>query len=221
MHRLFIGCIGRRIHVPMRLSARAVSGSNDAYAVLGVPRTADADAIKAAFRAAAKRTHPDLVAGGAGVAANPHAAVAFVRVVLAYETLSDPQRRAAYDAQYPAAAATRHHTAATHHDAPRHTSTSDSSRTDPSVVADAQWGEDESRPLGGAGGVRRRAAEAGPDSVWSALAHALDGPAYRGGVSDFPYALELEERNDPGGWGTWCSNRGHACKHVWELGPPP
>jgi curved DNA-binding protein CbpA len=59
----------------------------DPYAVLGVPRDADAAAIHAAYRRAVRVTHPD--AGGS--------AAAFEAVQDAYETLRDPSRRAAHD----------------------------------------------------------------------------------------------------------------------------
>ena len=61
------------------------------YDELGVPPDADEDAIKAAWRRKAKETHPD---------ANPDDAAApahFQRALAAYETLSDPKRRAHYD----------------------------------------------------------------------------------------------------------------------------
>lgn len=64
------------------------------YDVLGVGRTATAADIKKAFRTRAKAVHPDL---------NTHAvsrtdAEAFLRLVAAYEVLSDPEQRRLYDA---------------------------------------------------------------------------------------------------------------------------
>ena len=67
------------------------------YEVLGVSRTADARMIKAAFRKAARSTHPDH--GG-----DP---AEFRLVTLAFETLSDPAARAAYDRSYGRASAYR------------------------------------------------------------------------------------------------------------------
>src|SRR5690606_18764249 len=61
-------------------------------AVLGVPRGATAEEIKAAYRRAARASHPDLHPGDAT------AHERFKRVQLAYEVLGDPARRAAYDA---------------------------------------------------------------------------------------------------------------------------
>ncbi len=62
------------------------------YEILGVPSGANVASIKRAFREKAKRSHPDL-AGEAGQAE-------IRRVLAAYETLSDPERRAAYDRAY-------------------------------------------------------------------------------------------------------------------------
>ncbi|HKX76242.1 MAG TPA: DnaJ C-terminal domain-containing protein [Acidimicrobiia bacterium] len=63
----------------------------DYYAVLGVDRDASPEDIKRAFRRLARETHPD---------ANPGDAVAearFKEIAAAYEVLSDPDRRRAYD----------------------------------------------------------------------------------------------------------------------------
>src|SRR5438093_12291728 len=61
------------------------------YVVLGVTEEADGDTIRSAFRALARRFHPDAGAGSS--------AVEFRRAVEAYETLSDPDRRQRYDQQ--------------------------------------------------------------------------------------------------------------------------
>ncbi|MBY0395378.1 MAG: DnaJ domain-containing protein [Thermoleophilia bacterium] len=60
------------------------------YHVLGVEDDADAQAIRRAHRSLARTLHPD-------VNKDPDAAQRFSLVQTAYETLSDPQRRAAYD----------------------------------------------------------------------------------------------------------------------------
>jgi curved DNA-binding protein len=62
----------------------------DYYAALGVPRDADTDAIKKAYRKLARKYHPD-------VSKEPEAEARFKEVAEAYETLRDPEKRAAYD----------------------------------------------------------------------------------------------------------------------------
>ena len=59
------------------------------YVLLGVPHDADADTIRSAFRALARRYHPD---AGAGASADR-----FREILTAYETLNDPTRRGDYD----------------------------------------------------------------------------------------------------------------------------
>ncbi len=62
----------------------------DFYRTLGLTHTADANAIRTAYRALAKRYHPD-------VSSLPDAHERFVAVTEAYEVLSDPAARARYD----------------------------------------------------------------------------------------------------------------------------
>lgn len=64
---------------------------SDYYATLGVPREASDQEIKRAFRRIARESHPDANPGDA------EAAERFREAAEAYEVLSDPQRRAAYD----------------------------------------------------------------------------------------------------------------------------
>ncbi len=63
----------------------------DYYAALGVPKDADAAAIKKAYRRLARDLHPDKNPG------NSEAENRFKEVSEAYDVLSDPKRRAEYD----------------------------------------------------------------------------------------------------------------------------
>lgn len=65
--------------------------ASDHYRTLGLDRTADTAAIKAAFRRLAKLYHPDRNPR------DPGAPVRFREIVEAYEELADDVRRAAYD----------------------------------------------------------------------------------------------------------------------------
>lgn len=66
--------------------------AHDPYAVLGVPRDADAETVKRAYREAALRDHPDRNPGDAS------AEERFKRASEAYATLRDPEARRRYDA---------------------------------------------------------------------------------------------------------------------------
>ena len=61
----------------------------DYYVVLGLAEDADEEMIRSAFRALARRYHPDVGAGSSPVE--------FQRAREAYETLADPERRRRYD----------------------------------------------------------------------------------------------------------------------------
>jgi len=62
----------------------------DYYSILGVDRKASADDIKRAYRKLARKYHPD-------VSKEPNAEEKFKEVAEAYETLKDPEKRAAFD----------------------------------------------------------------------------------------------------------------------------
>ncbi len=62
----------------------------DYYAILGVKRDAGADEIKTAYRRLARKYHPD-------VSKEKDAEEKFKEMAEAYETLKDPEKRAAYD----------------------------------------------------------------------------------------------------------------------------
>ncbi len=65
----------------------------DLYAELGVTPQAEPEVIRAAFRALAQRYHPDRQAAGSTLWA-----AKMVRINQAYNVLSHPERRRAYDA---------------------------------------------------------------------------------------------------------------------------
>jgi len=64
---------------------------SDYYAALGVARGAAAEEIKKAYRRLAQKYHPD-------VSKEPEAEARFKEIAEAYQTLKDPEKRAAYDA---------------------------------------------------------------------------------------------------------------------------
>ncbi|XP_024535404.1 uncharacterized protein LOC112347918 [Selaginella moellendorffii] len=67
-----------------------------AYQVLGLQRDCSNADIKKAFQQLAKATHPDLQGAGGG----GDSAARFIRVLAAYQILSDPHKRAIYDSEF-------------------------------------------------------------------------------------------------------------------------
>ncbi|QSR85639.1 molecular chaperone DnaJ [Methylacidimicrobium sp. B4] len=74
-----------------------MTSSRDYYEILGVAKGASAEEIKKAYRKLALKYHPDRNAGDRA------AEEKFKELSKAYEALSDPERRAAYDRYGPAA----------------------------------------------------------------------------------------------------------------------
>lgn len=66
------------------------NGRKDYYSILGVSKDASDDEIKHAYRKLSKKWHPDINKA-------PDAEAKFKEINEAYETLSDPQKRANYD----------------------------------------------------------------------------------------------------------------------------
>lgn len=70
---------------------RSATNAATLYGVLGVRRNASDEEIKSAYRRMVRQWHPD-------VCKEPNAAEMFIRIREAYELLSDPMKRARYDA---------------------------------------------------------------------------------------------------------------------------
>lgn len=72
-------------------TSSASTNPKDYYALLGVDKSADEETIKKVYRKLAMKYHPDRTQG------DKEAEEVFKNVKTAYETLSDPERRASYD----------------------------------------------------------------------------------------------------------------------------
>eukprot|EP00249_Psilotum_nudum_P022177 c28405_g1_i2 orf=236-1576(+) len=87
----------------LRVYSTGRSGSSDgacaemkqnAYQVLGLSPNCDVISVRAAFRRLARATHPDMQSGSNRL----NTTARFIAVLAAYKILSDPQKRAQYDA---------------------------------------------------------------------------------------------------------------------------
>lgn len=76
-----------------RLGPLITMADNDYYETLGVRPTDSAENITQAYRQLARQYHPDTNPG------NSDAATRFKEINVAYQTLSDPAKRAQYDAE--------------------------------------------------------------------------------------------------------------------------
>ncbi|KAE8669946.1 Chaperone protein dnaJ 11 [Hibiscus syriacus] len=70
-----------------------MASSTSLYEVLGIPMSANGNEIKAAYRRLARTCHPDVVS----MNQKEMSATLFVKINVAYSTLSDPNKRADYD----------------------------------------------------------------------------------------------------------------------------
>lgn len=85
---------------------RTRAGHKDYYKILGLTQAATPAEVKKAYRRLAFKHHPDRNPG------DPQAAARFIEIAEAYETLSDPERRSAYDRTYKPSGSTRDSTGA-------------------------------------------------------------------------------------------------------------
>jgi len=82
-------------HRSPRNPAKKAPKSKDFYKLLGVSKKASDKEIKAAYRKAARKYHPDRVQGDEK--AKQKATAKFAEIAKAYETLSDPEKRRIYE----------------------------------------------------------------------------------------------------------------------------
>lgn len=75
--------------------------SPDLFALLGIPRGSEAPAVKQAFYGLSRSFHPDCFSGRTDPETLRRIEDIFSRLTQAYATLSDPEQRARYLAQYP------------------------------------------------------------------------------------------------------------------------
>ncbi len=84
-------------HAELEQFLSRMEQAEDHYEVLGVTRTTEANAIKRAYHALARRYHPDRFHQHAGTPLHTQLQAAFARIAQAYETLKDAQARSSYN----------------------------------------------------------------------------------------------------------------------------
>jgi curved DNA-binding protein CbpA len=140
---------------------------SDHYNLLGVPPQASAAELRKAFRREAKRCHPDALAGRPE-AEREAARLRFIRLAQAYQVLSDPQRRRAYDRSLPARPAPQNAT--------RNASATGPGTARPAGQASPRAAAGSSGPAGPAGPGAQRAGSAPGSTPRRAPARASPGP---------------------------------------------
>lgn len=165
-----------------------------------MPRSASLDEIKAAFHRRARQWHPDALTGQHDAARAAASGARFAAAAMAYEVLRHPTSRASYDRQLA--------------EEERYGATGGSAFDAAEAAATERGGHHgSSRDNDGAGGgnagtgrdvidldsLQERAAARGGwwAELHAAMRTAHSGPAFKGSAKDFPYAFELECRNDP------------------------
>ena len=88
---LLAAMLNLRSRGTQQLSTDEPPVGGDPYKILGVPSAADKETVVKAYRALAKRWHPDRNRG------NNAAGVVFARIAHAYDVLTDPKKREVFD----------------------------------------------------------------------------------------------------------------------------
>jgi tetratricopeptide (TPR) repeat protein len=83
----------------LKLFEQVKSGRIDYYQILGVPRTANHNEIKNAYFNYAKKYHPDRITSAPDPEIKEKANFVFAEINKAYETLSNPDKKNAYDSK--------------------------------------------------------------------------------------------------------------------------
>jgi curved DNA-binding protein CbpA len=81
----------------LEIFLKRMRNASNYYEVIELPTTAKSNEIKDAYYALARRYHPDRFHVKSGTRLHSEISSAFARVTQAYETLTDPNARAAYD----------------------------------------------------------------------------------------------------------------------------